>query len=59
MLFEMVESAHVNVASCSETAAFQFETLDVFQSLSALIRMIRDGGDVLETGTCLRSSVCL
>lgn len=55
----MVKSAHVNVACCSETAAFQFETLDVFQSLSALIRMIRDGGDVLETGTCLRSSVCL
>lgn len=50
--FEMVKFAHVNFASCSEAAAFQFEILDVFQSLSALIHMVCDGGDVPETGPC-------
>lgn len=41
----------VNFASCSETVGFQFEILDVFHSLSVLIHMICDGGDVPETGT--------
>lgn len=33
-------------------SCFQFEIPDVFHSLSALIHMICDGGDVPETATC-------
>lgn len=52
LLFEMVKSALVNFASCSEAAAFQFEIFDVFQSLSALMHMVCDGDDVPEPGPC-------
>lgn len=45
---------HVNFASCSETAGFEFEILNVFHSLSALIHVICDGCDVPETGTCFQ-----
>lgn len=39
----------VSFASCSETVGFLFEIRDIFHPLSALIRMIRDGGDVALT----------
>lgn len=41
----------VNFTSCSETAGFQFELLDVLHSFSALIHIICEGGNVPETGT--------
>lgn len=53
----MVKSARVSFASCSEAAAFEFEIFDVFQSLSALIHMVRDGGDVPRNRTMFGSQV--